>query len=119
MYDVVERTSGIYTATLKDQADAVVPASTLATLTLTLYNVADLSIINSRNAQDVLNTNGVAVSEEGVLTWTIAPADNAIVNAARASELHKAVFVATWDTTKQMVHEVDIRVKNVGKVPAT
>lgn len=116
MFDATERTSAIYSATLYDQAGAVVPASTLATLTLTLYDVATGTIINSRNAQNVLNLNGVTISEAGAVVWTMLPADNQIVTASRTYELHRAVFVATWDTTKSAVHEITIRVKNIQKV---
>lgn len=119
MFDVTEKTSALYEATLQDEAGVAVAGSSLATLTLTLYDVATGTILNSRNAQNVLNLNGVTVSEAGALAWTMVPADNAITTTSRSYELHRAVFIATWDTTKQMVHEVEIRVRNIGKVPAT
>ncbi len=113
---VNERTSARYTATLEDETGAVVPASALLTLTLTVYDVETGTKINSRDSQNVLNTNGVSISEAGALVWTLEPADNIIVSTALLNEKHRALFRATWGSGRGLTHEVDVWVKNVGLV---
>lgn len=95
---VYEQTTVEYQFTLKDLAGVVIPAADLVTLTLTLYDVASGSIINSRDGQDVLNANNVTVSAGGVVVYTMLPADNAIVGtpAANAAETHGVQFRWTW-----------------------
>jgi len=109
-------------ATLQDASGTAVPASSLASLTLTLFDVALGSIINSRNAQDVLNKNDVAVDGNGLLTWSMRTADNVIVDAtlaAGAYETHRAMFIWTYTsggTTETTIHIIEFRVLNLLKV---
>lgn len=111
-----EATTGRYTATMYDETGTVIDGTALTTLTLTLYDKATGTIINSRNAQDVNGTNGVALTATGGLTWTIAYADTAMVG-TKEIERHVGVFVGTWSSgTKKFVHEVEMDVVNVTKV---
>jgi len=67
-----EGTGAIYTATLEDSDETAIPLANISAITLTLYNVADDSIINSREDQDVKNTNQVTIhSTSGLLTWAM------------------------------------------------
>ncbi|MEY4932894.1 MAG: hypothetical protein RLZZ403_1214 [Pseudomonadota bacterium] len=99
-----ESSSAKLTATIKDETEAVIPAASLTTLTLLLYDqtthlasaTSTAAIINSRNRQDVLNTNGCTVSTGGVLTMTFSPADNIIINTGKSSERHVALFEYTY-----------------------
>lgn len=115
-----EKTLAKYTATVKDEAGAAIAAASLTTLTLTLYDVDTLTIINSRTAQNVLNTNNVTVDSDGLLTWLIQPADNAIVGTRRRAnqyEKHVALFEYTWSSgTKASKHEVILEVRQLNKV---
>jgi hypothetical protein len=108
-----ERTSGSYTATLRDENGAVVPGSVLTSLTLTFTDVRTGEVINGRTAQNVLNANGVTVNESGVMTWTMSAADNQIIGVGLASERHVARFTAQWGVAKQVVHEVAFEVENL------
>ncbi len=123
---VNEGSTAVYTATLKDEADTVIPLAAMTTLVLTLYNkekqgLLDTSgvqvdnIINSRNALDVLNDNNVTYhATSGLLTWTMQKEDNTIVDDTLDSELHTALFTFTWSSgTKDGAHQVEIRVKNL------
>ena len=112
-----ERTTGQFTATLRDEANAVVPASLLTALTLSLFLDDDPTIfINSRNAQNVLNANGVTVDEDGLLTWTIAVLDNVLVNTALPFERHRAQF--TWTFNSKIGRgEVVLVVRNLQTIP--
>ena len=116
---VIEGTSMIYTATLQDASGTALPLASIDSLTLTLYDKATGTIINSRNAQDVLNTNQVTVhATSGLLTWTALPADMAIVGTPTAGvlETHVALFECVYSTTKGLNHEVEIYVKQLTNV---
>lgn len=114
-HDVNERTSARYSVPLTDQAGAAVTA--LTGLTLSLIDVETEAVINSRDAQNVLNEHNVTFVT-GTVTWAIQPADNVIVTTSpsKTYELHKAIFTATWAGGGQAVWEVEIRVKNIPKV---
>jgi len=118
---VREGCTAVYQATIKDESGNPVAASSLTTLTLTLYDLASGTMINSRSAQDVLNHNDVTINASGVLIWTMQPADNVIVSAslsAGAIERHVALFQWTWGTggAKAGKYEVQIDVQNLAKV---
>lgn len=93
---VNESSAAQYQTTLKDQTGTVIPASAISGLTLTLYDALTGTVVNSRSAQDVKNTNGGTLhATSGLFTMTFAAADNPIVTATEAEEHHVAVFEAT------------------------
>lgn len=105
-----ERTSAVYTTTLV-AADGVtpIPSASITSLTLTLKVLDKLAsgaagsqdgaIINSRNAQNVLNVNNVTIhATSGLLTWAIQPADNAILDTTKTHELHRGTFEMVFVT---------------------
>jgi hypothetical protein len=114
-----ERTSARYTATLTDETGAAIDGTALDAATLTFYDQATGTVINSRSAQNVKNTNGVTISAAGELVWTLVPADNAILG-TDAMETHIALFLFTWGGAgvKACPHQVGIRVRNLAKHPA-
>lgn len=115
----LEGVSGVYTATLKDQTGAAIPSAQISTLTLTLYNKEDGAAINSRNAQNVLNANGVTVhATSGLLTWIIDGLDNPIIGAVAFGEYeeHVALFEGTTASGADIVHEVSLLVRSVRHV---
>ena len=115
-----EGTLAKYTATITDEAETAIALSAMTTLTLTLYDAETGTVINSRNDQDVLNTNNVTVSSAGLLTWLIQPADNAIVGTRRRAgqyEKHVALFEYTWSSgSKASKHEVTLEIRQLDKV---
>jgi hypothetical protein len=113
-----ERSTAKYTSDpLLDEDGVYVPGAVITTATLTLYDLKSGKIINSRNAQNVNQANGVTISSLGVVTWTMVPADNAIIDDRMATEVHVAVFDFRWDGgTSRAVHEVRFLVKNIGMV---
>jgi hypothetical protein len=70
--------------------------ATIATLTATLFDATTGSIINSRNAQSVLDANGGAVASDGTLTLRLQPADAVIVGDADEGETEEHVLRLTW-----------------------
>ena len=112
-----ERVTSFYTTTLTDQDGVVIPAANLTTLTLTFYNRDSLAIINGRNAQPVLNINNVTIhATSGLLTWTMQPADNLIVDPTCAYEEHVLLFEWTLNNGNVGKHEASVLVKNLNKV---
>jgi hypothetical protein len=112
-----EKTSSEITGQLQDETGAGVPAASLTSFTLTLYDLNTGQILNSRNAQNVLNANGVTVDSNGNVVWTLSPADNAIVTDALGVETHIALFQWTWaGGLKGANVEVAIPVRNLAKV---
>lgn len=109
----MELTTGRYTATIMKENGDPVKATELTALTLTLTDLETGAVINSRNSQDVLNKNGVAIDESGNLAWTLASADNTIISDTSGPyEIHRAVFCATWGT-KKLYHKIDLKVMNL------
>lgn len=82
---------------LKNGADDVIKASLLS-LVLTLYDESSSAVINSRDAQDVLDAAGGSVSAGGLITMALDPADNPIAGSAPAgsTEPHILRFKWTW-----------------------
>ena len=91
-----ERTSGLITTYIVDELGVSIPLASITTLTLTLYDEATNSIINSRNAQNVLNANGVTVTN-GKVDWAVSPLDMVMVGQSDGTqEMHSAQFVLRW-----------------------
>lgn len=115
--NIKEKTSQVYTATIKDDADIALILSRIDTMKLTLFSTHDLAVINSRSAQDVKNANNVTIhATSGLLTWNMQPADNAILDNNLSFEQHRALFEWVYDTTKEGKHTVDIEVRNLNFV---
>jgi len=113
---VNEKSTAKYTATLKDEDGNIIPAANIVSLTLTLCEVPDGTIINSRNDQDVLNTNNVTVDSSGILIYTLQELDTIIVNPALATEIHRATFKMTFNTTGKATWDVEFTIRNLVKV---
>ena len=115
---VEEGTTPVFTVTLQDQASAPIPLVALTTLTLTSYDVRTGTIINSRNAQNVLNANnGTYHATSGVFTWALQPADTARVTAATRIEEHAALLQWSWDSGAKVGADVtQYFVRDVGPV---
>ena len=113
--DVLERTTRIFSATVQDLDGVAIPAASLTTMVLTLYSLHSLAVINSRNAQDILNANNVTIDANGLLTWELQPADNQILDNSRPVEVHRALFEWTWGG-KAGKDEIDFYVRNLNKV---
>ena len=117
-FDVLERTTPRYSATIVDDQGVAISSANLSTITLTLYEKKTGSIVNSRDEQNVKNANNVTIDASGVLVWSIQVADLVMVNTNNTNETHVALFEWTWDAgTKSGKHEVELAVKNLTKVP--
>ena len=116
-FPIKEKQTVDYTFTIKDSDDVAIPAASLTTAILTLYTPDNGTIINSRNAQNILNANNVTISAAGVVVWSLQVADVTIANQQVTEETHRALFVFTWGGgTKSFPHEVDFVLENLGKL---
>lgn len=95
-------------AFLKDLDGLPIPGSEIDTLTLTLYDKATRAIINARDAQDVLQKNGVTVSEAGELIWMASPEDNPILSTTLLMERHVVLFEYSWGGDPDQTDHVKI-----------
>jgi hypothetical protein len=104
---VNEGSSKTVTFTITNEVGTAIPSSELTAATLTLYDLGTyvpgaspvVGIINSRNGQDVLNTNDVTIhATSGLVTWVMQPEDNPIINTRRQVERHRANIGFEWST---------------------
>lgn len=117
VFNATERTSGKYTATIQDAAGTALPLASIVSAVLTLTDIKTGTVINSRDAQDVLNANNVTIhNTSGLLTWSLQPADNVIVTSSEEWELHLAVFDIVYSTDQRLVHKAYILVENISGV---
>lgn len=117
---VAEKTTLRFTATLVDETGVVIPAAGVSTLTLTLYNrdSTNKEIINSVSAVNILNSGrGTLHATSGLLTVTLEPNDNVIIDPASDLEWHRALIEGTYaGGVKAFKHEIDWQVRNLNKV---
>ena len=88
------------TATLFDAANTELTTSAILSLTATLTNASTSAAINSRNAQDILGTNGGSLADnddgEVVVTLRLQPADNPIVAETDPDKPEEHYLLLTW-----------------------
>jgi hypothetical protein len=115
---IAEGSSQALTATVVDEAGAPIAGSALTALTLTLYDTCAGTILNGRDHVDVLGANGGQVSEAGVLTLELTPADNALLDAERTGETHVALLEWSYaGGTRLARHEIVFLVMKLGLAP--
>ena len=118
--ECLEKTTPRYTFTITDDELNPLPAASLTTLTLTLYVInADgtVTILNSRNAQNVLNANNVTISAQGLGVWSVQVLDTTMVVATLPFETRIALWQWTWSAgAKAGKHELNLVVKNLSQV---
>lgn len=117
---VNEGGSFTYEATLKDEDEVALALASIDSLTLTLVNVADSSVINSRSNQDVKNDNNVTVhATSGLMTWELQPEDTVIIDTTLERdelEAHEATFKLTYATIKKLNWTVKLYVRQLSQV---
>jgi hypothetical protein len=117
--DIPENTSQRINFTVVDEDGNGIPAASLSTLTVTLYNKRDEAIINSRDGVSILNANGGQVDANGVGSWLMEPDDNPIlVTTSRSGwEHHVVLFEWTWGTGKAGKQPVKLKICDLKHVP--
>lgn len=99
-------TSGLFSGTLRDAAGVAIPLANINSATLTLRDGSSGTIVNSRDAQNVLNLNSVTIhATSGAISWSILPADTTLVGTTGETEEHVATFTITFETSKRLVFD--------------
>jgi hypothetical protein len=99
-----EHTSGTIEGDIVDANGDPVPAASLTSAELTLYDwdtgagggSPQPGIINGRESQDILNSNNVTIDSDGHFVWSVQPDDNVIITQRRQVERHRAMFLFAW-----------------------
>lgn len=87
---------GRLTGTLTDATGTVIPKASVSSMTLTLKDAETGAVVNSRNAQNVLDANGCTLdATSGAFAWTITASDTALVTSTAEAEEHEATFTVT------------------------
>jgi hypothetical protein len=117
---LLELTTGLYTFEVVDESDEGVDAAQITTMVLTYYDLVSGAMINSRDGQNVLNTNNVTLTTTigpplvTTVTWLLQPEDTVLVDMRRELEQHVALFQWTWDSgTRAAAHEVQFPIEQV------
>jgi hypothetical protein len=122
---IVEKSDAQYECVFKEAAPGQ-PQLLLAAitgLTATLKNVGEApAVINSRNAQSVLNANGGTLVTDGTFTLMLSALDNIYVGTQPGGlEQHRltlrVTFTRTGGGTGTLNHEVLFWVRNLVDVP--
>jgi hypothetical protein len=101
-----EGETGVETFTLKQGSGSgvAVPLTDISTATLTLKDESG-TIINSRNAQNVLNANNVTIhATSGLVTWARQVADTTVTGDAAATKLDAYFKFTLTDGQVRHVH---------------
>lgn len=83
-------------ATFHDMGGTAIAKAALLSLTATLYDEATSAVINSRNAQSVLDANQGAVASDGALTLRLTPSDSVIMGTVAVGDTETHVLRLTW-----------------------
>ena len=113
---IAEETSQRINFTVVDEDGVGIPAAGLTSLTLTLFTKRANTIINGRDATDILNVNGGTVGVDGVGSFLMTPDDNVISGTGKV-EYHTALFEWAWGTGKEGKQPVKLKVVNLQQVP--
>jgi hypothetical protein len=107
---VAEKSTAEYRAVLKDQDGAAIEPGAVSSMTVTLSDASG-TVVNSRSAQNCLNTGDGVLAAGGVFTFTIQPADTALVAGA---ELQKRILTFhVVFSGGELRHEADFYVRNL------
>jgi hypothetical protein len=110
--EVPEKVGWAYTGTLKDEAGAVIPAATFASLTVTIYAL-DTARTVIQASTSILNVGRGVLTAGGVLTITFTPADSAMVDVTKPREKHVALVQGVYSTTRQFAREIEFTIRNL------
>lgn len=119
-----EQSSKTVTFTLLDNLGSAIPLANVATAQLTLFDWDTYvpggspvtGIINTRDVQDVLNTNDVTIAAtSGLVTWSMQPEDNPIVTVRKQIERHRAEFRFVTTSGAELDYQFEVEVVNLRK----
>lgn len=102
--NTLQGATSVYSVTFLTLAGGAIANTQLTSISLSLFDVNSVSVINSRQDQDVLGAgktgqNNVTVSATSDIVWTLQTADNVIVDVTNTVkvEQHLARFTVVYD----------------------
>ena len=96
----------VLTGILLTEDGARLPGADLDTLTVTLTDQASGAVVNGRQGQNILNTNGGSVSAQGAFRLELSAADTRLVGAT-TREVRRALIEFTFGGGERRgMHEV-------------
>lgn len=93
---VSARSTVVYTAQLVDQNGNGIPASSLTSLTLSLFDKGSGAVINNIQDVNILNTGRGVIDANGNLTITFSSADTIIIGTPFSGALQYRSMVIMW-----------------------
>lgn len=112
-----EETNALIKVVLYDENNSTVPGSALSSLTMTLYDKNDESIINNREDIDAKNANGGTIDESGNFTFLLTPQDTKIIHDELKEEIHVCLLEFGYGAGRQGKLVVEHYIRNLVKVP--
>lgn len=113
---LAEKTTRRFTFTVRDADGAAVPAASMSSLTLDLYNRDPARTVIAA-ARNILNANGGTVDSSGAGVLELSAADNAIVRPGVREETHVALLSWSYSGGSKLGKgEIVFRVANLDKV---
>lgn len=113
---IEEGTTALYTCTLTDPSGAAINPVAVSAITATLIDQRTGTVINSRSAQSVLNTNGGTLAAGAVFTLVLSAADTA-ATAGDTSAYHPRLLTLKVTYADGTInHEVLFWVQNLRSV---
>ena len=105
--------------TLRDEAGVVIASNQMATMELTLYNVATDEVLVGADGVDVKNARGCTLNTQGVFLLKLTSADTVILDPTQAYELRRVLIRYAWPTvpTKTDALEITCVVRNLHRIP--
>lgn len=108
-------------ATITDEDGNPITSAMIDSLVVTIVEVNSGDIVNGRDNQNVLNSNGGTLDDmTGLFSFQVVPDDTAIVNSSTLIgnvEEHLATFSLTWNTNRKIHWTYSILIQNETSVP--
>lgn len=108
---VLEQTTARYACTLQDHTGAAIDSGAVSAIVATLKDPSDETVINSRNAQSVLNVNGGTLSAGGAFALILSTLDT-IARGTAPLQLRRLTLKVTF-TAGVLTHQVDFYVRSL------
>jgi hypothetical protein len=117
-----EGATSVITGSLVDESAVALSSTDLIAFAMTLYAATSAAtIINSRNAVNILNSGPGTITTGGAWSVTLSAADNDIITTPEPTH-EKHVLLLEWTysssgaNAKYGKHEIDFQVRSIGKV---
>ena len=113
---ITEGSTALYSCTLTDTAGTAISSGAVSAIDATLRDVQTDAIINSRDAQSVLNVNGGTLASGGAFSLVLSALDN--IQAAsntRTLQARRLTLEVTY-TDGALTHEVTYYVRALADI---